>query len=105
MPKLTAQEQLAVEQRRKDVAEAYLRRETQLSVAERLGVNEKTVRRDLAVVRKEWLKASQDAFDQRKAEELARIDRIERKAEDAWERSCDTLPLLKQRSFLGQPLH
>jgi predicted transcriptional regulator len=83
-----ANEELAQLQRRKRVAELYLAGLTQWETAEKLGVVQSTVSKDLAVIRGEWLASALQDFDARKAEELAKVDRLERVALDAWERSC-----------------
>jgi hypothetical protein len=79
----------AVLARRKSVAAMYLRGHAQLEIAQRLGVNAATVCRDLAALRKEWREAAGAAFSARVELELARIDRLEQIAWEAWDRSCE----------------
>jgi hypothetical protein len=80
-------ERLLILQRRVRVAEAYMRHKLLYEIAKDEGVSRTTISDDLAAIRKEWLNRAVAAFDQRRAEELARIDRLEAEAWDAWERS------------------
>jgi hypothetical protein len=45
---------------------------------------------DLKKLRESWLQSALVDMDQRKAEELAKIDRLEREYWEAWQRSLDT---------------
>lgn len=65
----------------------YLRGQYQTEIAEHLGVDQATVSRDLAELRKEWLERSINHIDQKKAIELAKLDQLELTYWDAWERS------------------
>lgn len=76
-----------VAQRRQEVAERYLRGEYQSVIAQALGVDTATISRDLAAVRAAWLSSAVRDFDAAKAQELAKIDEVERAAWIAWERS------------------
>lgn len=76
-----------IAQRRQQVAERYLRGEYQSAIASSLGVDTATVSRDLAAVRAAWLASAVRDFDAAKAQELAKIDEVERAAWQAWERS------------------
>ena len=73
--------------RRQQVAEMYLRGKYQTDIASEMNVNQATISRDLAELRKEWLDRSINHIDQRKAIELAKIDQLEITYWDAWERS------------------
>jgi DNA-binding MarR family transcriptional regulator len=72
---------------RRLVADLYLRGYLQSDIAEQLGVNQSTVSRDLKALHQEWLVSAQIDFNQAKARELARIDRLEREYWRAWEKS------------------
>jgi hypothetical protein len=72
---------------REEIARLYLQRMTQREIGERLGLSRQQVGYDLEAIRQEWLKSSLVNFDARRAEELARIDRMEREYWDAWETS------------------
>lgn len=82
-----AQEQL---QRRAIVAELYSKGVYQSDIATKLKVSLPTVQRDLAAVRKQWLESSLQDFDQVKADQLAKLDEVERQAWLQWERTCKT---------------
>lgn len=81
---MTAQ---GIADRRRKVADLYLRGQNQYEIAKKVRVVIGTVSRDLDAIRGEWLRASIQDFNARKSEELARIDQIEREAWAAWERS------------------
>lgn len=74
--------------RHRRVAELYLRGLSQMEIAERLGCSQPTVSNDLAGLRAEWLASSLRDFNEAKAQELAKLDELEREAWRAWERSC-----------------
>lgn len=75
-------------ERRKRVADLYLRGKTQWEIAREVVCSQATVCNDLAAVRKAWLESSVRDFDAARAEQLAKIDRLEQVALAAWERSC-----------------
>ncbi len=82
-----AQRKTEIANRRLQVAEMYLRGVYQSEIASRLGVDQATISRDLSQLRKEWLDRSINHIDQRKAIELAKIDRLELEYWNAWDRS------------------
>jgi len=77
-------------QRRQRVAELYLTQHTQWEIARRLGINQSNVSRHLKALREEWQQSALMDFNARKAEELAKIDQLERDARRAWKRSKRT---------------
>jgi hypothetical protein len=77
----------AIRERRRRVARLYIQQRTQYEIAALVGVNQGTVSRDLEVIRQEWQASAVMDLGTRKAQELARIDRIEAEAWAAWERS------------------
>lgn len=81
------QREVSREQRRSTVAGLYLAGHSQLDIALKMGMSIGTVAADLAHVRQEWLASAVRDFDQKKAEELAKIDRLESEAWAAWNRS------------------
>jgi hypothetical protein len=85
-----------VNHRRNQVAELYVQGRYQAEIGQLLGVTQQQVSLDLKAIQQEWLKASVRNFDTIRAEQLAKIDRIEREAWQAWERS------LKQREVTIQ---
>jgi hypothetical protein len=78
---------LVIKERRKDAASLYCRGLPQRQIAERLGVTQAQISVDLKAIRKEWLESSLRDFDSVKAEQLAKLDEVERSAWDSWERS------------------
>ena len=76
-----------------DIARLYLARRTQPEIAEWIKANRHyTLSRqqigfDLQEIQKRWRTDCVRAIDDRKAEELARVDRLEREYWDAYERS------------------
>ena len=79
----------ALAKRRYDVAQMNLAGMTLREIGEKLGVNAATVCRDLEWVREEWRKAAVEDFDQARAIELARLNLVERKYWEAWNRSTE----------------
>jgi hypothetical protein len=72
---------------RAEIARLYLQRWTQADIGRKLGLSRQQVGYDLEAVRQEWLDSALTDFNARKAEELARIDRLELEYWAAWERS------------------
>lgn len=80
---------VATAARRAKVSELYRQGWSQLKIAAELGVTQPMVSGDLKVLRVEWIEKSNQKFDEKKAEELARIDRLEEVSWEAWFRSCE----------------
>lgn len=78
---------IALTRRREQVADLYLRGMTQTSIAEQLGITQSTVCTDLKRIREAWLESAVRDFDLAREKELQKLDRIEREAWAAWERS------------------
>jgi hypothetical protein len=72
---------------RAEIANLYLKGLSQADIAGKLGLSRQQIGYDLKAVRKEWLRSSVMDFNQRKAEELAKIDRLEQTYWDAYEAS------------------
>lgn len=88
--------------RRQQVAEMYLRGAYQSQIAEELGIDQSTVSRDLAELRKEWLERSINHIEQKKANELAKLDQLELTYWDAWERSkLNAETIIERKTPLG----
>lgn len=79
----------AILNRRVKAAELYLKGMTQSAIAAELKVSVNTISWDLQKVREEWLARAGKAFEERKAEELAKIDQIELMAWRGWEKSIE----------------
>lgn len=69
---------LAVEERRSRVATMLLAHRSQREIAHHLGVHPSTVNRDIAAIRAEWAQRRATALDEWVAEELAKLDAVER---------------------------
>ncbi len=87
MPGVSREKEIALLKRRKDVAERYLRGETQWEIGLALGVDRSNISRDIAWIEKQWLGSLLRNFDEAKARELARIDELERTYWQAWQDS------------------
>lgn len=76
------------EARHNTVAELWLRCVSLDEIARRCGVHRSQISRDLQSIRAEWARSRPDKYDERLTDELARLDRLESVAWDAWDRSC-----------------
>jgi hypothetical protein len=74
---------------RRKIADLYLQGETQVDIGEELSLSQATISRDLKALQKEWLESTLIDFDKAKAEQLAKVDRLEREYWTAWEHSCE----------------
>jgi len=84
---VTRSKQLAILKRRRTVADLYLQGWTQIAIAEELGVAQPTISDDLKRIRAQWRESGVRDFDEARQLELMKLDRIEREAWSAWERS------------------
>jgi hypothetical protein len=73
--------------RRDQVTELYLQGFVQTAIAEKLGISQSTVCFDLKAVHKGWRESAIRDFDAARDLELKKLERIEREAWAAWERS------------------
>src|SRR5690349_19797662 len=80
-------EQLAILERRRRVADLYTQGWTQMEIAAKEGCSQTTISADLIQIRREWRASMVRDFDDARAAELKKIDRVEREAWRAWERS------------------
>jgi hypothetical protein len=92
----------ASQQRRQEVAALYLSGKYQSEIARLVGVSQQQVSHDLKTVQREWLASSLRDFDTIKAEQLAKIDRIESEAWQAWERSLQPREVSVQEVTQGE---
>ena len=74
-------------EQRQQIAARYLRGEFQEAIARDLGISQQQVSYDLKAIRATWLASAVRDFDSAKAQELARIDEVERAAWEGWRRS------------------
>ena len=73
--------------RRGKVAAFYLQSWTQARIGLELGITQQTVSNDLHAIRLIWRESLIRNFDDARAQELAKIDRVEVEYWEAWERS------------------
>ena len=93
---------MQLEERRVLVAELYLQGWVQTAIAKQLGVTQPTVSADLKAIRQEWKESRIRDFDTLKAQELERLDKIERTAWEAWEQSREPEITTKASKVDGQ---
>lgn len=72
------------EDRRRKVARLYLNKITQAEIAEKLGVSQPTICRDLKEIEREWRAEYAADFDARRSRELAELQEMEREAAAAF---------------------
>lgn len=77
----------AIIDRRHEVSELYLQGWTQTSIAAELRVTQSTVSDDIRAIQNEWRASGIRNFDLIREVELRKLDRLEREAWAAWERS------------------
>jgi hypothetical protein len=94
--------QEVVNHRRHHVAELYLGGKYQVEIARLVGVSQQQVSLDLKAIQKAWFASSIRNFDEVKAEQLAKIDYVERQALDAWERSLQPREVTVQEVIDGE---
>ena len=87
-------------ERREKVAAMYLRGLSQREIGTALNCSQGTISKDLNTIRAEWLQSSLRNFDEAKALELARIDKVEAEAWAAWERSQKDAVQVKEKGGL-----
>ena len=78
---------IALNQRREKVANLYIQGWTQAAIAEELQISQPTVCTDLRRIQEAWRESMVRDFDLARELELKKLDRIEREAWAAWERS------------------
>jgi hypothetical protein len=87
---------------RRKTADLYLQGWLQADIAGFLGISQSTVSNDLKALQAEWLRSALLDFDEAKAREIAKVDRLEREYWAAWERSCEDAETTKQRGAPGE---
>jgi hypothetical protein len=88
--------QIARDRRR--VADLYLKGWIQADIAEEIEMSQSTVSRDIAAIQTAWLESALVDFNEAKAQELVKIDRLEREYWGAWDRSCEDAEMLTQKT-------
>ena len=87
---------------RRQISDLYLQGMLQSEIAEQLELGQATVSRDLKALRGEWLASALVDFDEAKAKELAKVDRLEREYWRGWLRSCEDAETLRQEGSKGE---
>ena len=88
-PHKARKDEIARLARREKVWGMYVRGMWQAEIGRELGVDQKTISNDLKALQEEWVnRVVLGAVDQHKAEQLAKLDSIERACWEAWNRSC-----------------
>ena len=114
MGKLT--KTIEIEQRRTRATQLALEGQTQMEIAELLNVSQATIHLDLKAAREVWREKRLDNVDQKREEELLKINHLERTAWQAWFRSREdaqlervtteagkTTTVLERRGQVGDP--
>lgn len=84
-----------------NVSRLYLKGKTQTEIAEDLNLSQPTVSRALKDCREDWKASAVVAIDERKAQELAKIDTLELEYWNAWRRSQEDAET-RQSKMVGQ---
>jgi hypothetical protein len=88
--------QIARDKRR--ISDLYLEGMLQAEIAEILGIAQSTVSRDIRSLQAEWLKDAQSNFEEMKAREIAKVERLEREYYKGWRRSFGPDDLVGDKS-------
>lgn len=99
--KTRSHDKVRIAERRMQVAEMYLKGQSQIAIAKHFGVTPPLICIDLKAIRAEWLESTLVDFNEKKAQELAKIDHLERVAYEAWERSCQLSEIKHQKTEKG----
>jgi hypothetical protein len=83
----TKNETAAIERHRARVADLYIQGWMQAEIARNVGVSQPTVSTDIKAIQKQWRASAIRDFDVLRERELQKLDRLEREAWSAWERS------------------
>lgn len=91
----------AVARRRAVVADLYLKGYYQSEIARQTRVSQQQISADIRHLMKEWQKSALTDYDEAMQQELARINKRETEAWDAWERSKTQF---KKRTIKGKAI-
>lgn len=83
---------------RKKIANLYLKGTYQYDIADELKISQSTVSRDLKALQKDWQKSSLIDIDKKKAEELAKVDRLEIEYWEGWHESQKDAETVREES-------
>lgn len=82
-------DEFAIRERRREAARLYVEGWTQSQIAEKFGVSQALISKDLEVIRKGWEASAILDWDELKSRELAALDHQEEELWKAWYRSCE----------------
>ena len=90
---------IQIERDRREIADLYLQGWTQQRIADHINadkergytLSQRMISYDLLALQKKWQHSALVDIDAAKAQELAKLDRLEREYWDAWERSCGVM--------------
>jgi len=91
---VSKQDEFTILDRRRQVADLYLRGTPQYLIARQFNVHKGQITRDLQAIREDWKRAAALDFGERLAQELAKVDRLELEYWTAWDRSCKDAQVL-----------
>jgi predicted transcriptional regulator len=83
----TKRNDLQIVKDRVRISELYLSGKSQAHIASELGLTQQMVSYDLSELRRSWTDRAVNALEAARAEELAKIDNLEREYWDAWQSS------------------
>jgi transposase len=92
----------AVAERRLKVSEMYRQGLSQSGIAIKLKVAQSTISADLAAIREHWKRNAELGFNDRVAEELAKLDHLEAVAWQQFLKSCEDGERVTKRTELGR---
>lgn len=87
MPGRTRSQDVRITHRRQEIADLYLQGWAQTAIAKQVGVAQSTVSTDIAAIYEEWRESTIRDFDVMREVELRKLNRVEKEAWAAWERS------------------
>lgn len=92
------------ERDRREIARLYLQGMYQADIAERLGLSQPTVSRDIQLLIEEWKVERVYDINEAKARELAKVDNLELEYWEAWHRSQENAEkeVKKQKAVPGK---
>jgi len=89
------------EHRKTIVAQMYMQGYTQAAIAHKIGIHNVRVSAMLKEIREEWKLSRERDFEEHVAEQLAKIDQVEKEAWAGWQRSCKNAESAKQSEKNG----
>ncbi len=88
-----------VNERRQQVSKLYLEGWPQYKIADEVKVSQSQISRDLKYLSQQWQQSSMINIDRIKARELAKIDELERRYYEGWNRSIQVQKVKKEREM------